>query len=202
MLLKLREEDPPAGRPDPSRYAALADDLRVEGARHGVRDVLAVSTADICVAQWVRLKCKYGCKRYGSSWCCAPETPSPEQARAVLDEYRTALLLFSTTRNADFHRENARKRRRQVQLWKGIVALERRLFLSGYYKAFALVSETCALCRECSYPDACRFPNDRRPSVESFAIDVFQTLKNVGRGFRVATNVAEEHDSYSVILLE
>jgi len=74
--------------------------------------------------------------------------------------------------------------------------------LSGYYKAFALVSECCALCKSCAYPDACRFPNEKRPSVESCAIDAFQTLKNVGRDYDLAHDLKEEYNYYSIILLE
>jgi predicted metal-binding protein len=87
-------------------------------------------------------------------------------------------------------------------VWKGTVAIERHLFLSGYYKAFALVAENCALCKDCAYPDGCRFPMDRRPSVESFSIDVFQTLKNIGREFMISRDVRDQHNYYSIILLK
>lgn len=170
--------------------------------KHGIDEILPISTREICVADWVQMKCKYGCKMFGKSWCCPPETPTAEQARALLKEYKKALLICGSTRSTQFYRDNHQKRRKQVQIWKGTVALERRLFLVGYYKAFALVAETCALCRECVYPNDCRFPMDRRPSVESFSIDVFQTLKNIGKQFEIAKDVNKEHNCYSIILLE
>jgi hypothetical protein len=43
---------------------------------------------------------------------------------------------------------------------------------------------------------------DRRPSVESFSIDVFQTLQNIGKQFEIAKDVMEEHNCYSLILLQ
>jgi predicted metal-binding protein len=180
----------------------ILEELRKLGKKYSINEIVPLSTRDISVAQWVRLKCKYGCKKYGTSWCCPPETPSPDETKALLSEYSKALLLCGTARNSAFYMDNQKKRRVQVNGWKGTVALERRLFLEGYYKAFSLVSERCALCKECGYPDECKFPMDRRPSVESCSIDVFQTLKNIGKPFEIVKNVKDEYNCYSIILLE
>ncbi len=184
------------------KQKGILDELRDLGQKYNINEIIPLNTSDICVAQWVRLKCKYGCNSYGKSWCCPPETPTPEKTEAVLKEYEKALLLCGIIRNNHFYRDDQRKRRIQISSWKGTVALERHLFLGGYYKAFSLVSEHCALCRECAYPDACRFPTDRRPSVESCSIDVFQTLSNIGKKFKLAHDVNEKYNSYSIILLE
>lgn len=172
------------------------------GQNYGIDKIVPLSTKDISVAEWVSLKCKYGCRNFGKSWCCPPETPAPERTRRLTEEYSKALLLSGTTRNDHFYREGQKKRRAQVNAWKGAVAIERRLFLAGYYKAFSLVSERCALCKECKYPHECIFPNDRRPSVEACSIDIFQTLKNMGETFHIAQEVTEENPFYSIILLE
>jgi predicted metal-binding protein len=80
--------------------------------------------------------------------------------------------------------------------------MERRLFLEGYYKAFSLVGECCALCKKCTYPLACRFPQEKRPSVESLSIDVIGTLHNLGLNSQVAVNKTEPFNYYGIILLE
>lgn len=180
----------------------LIDDLRSLGTKHGIVEIVPISVEAIAVAEWVRVKCKYGCDKFGTSWCCSPETPGPEQVRAILAEYRRALLLRATSSNQDFYRDNQRKRRKQVSSWKGTVAIERRLFLSGYYKAFALAAERCALCKNCAHPEPCRFPKDKRPSVESFSIDVFKTIENAGREFTVEDRVDAEYSCYSLVLVE
>lgn len=180
----------------------LLEKIRELGRQHNISDILPLATKDICVAHWVRLKCKYGCKNYARSWCCPPETPTPEETIALLGEYQQALLLWGKTKNSQFHTNSSKKRRIQVHIWKGTLALERWLFLAGYYKAFALVSEKCALCKECTYPEGCLFPMERRPSVESCSIDIFQTLRNIGQSFRIAIDVEEEYHCYSIILLE
>jgi predicted metal-binding protein len=180
----------------------LICELEKIGRKYNINEIVPIKAKDISVAPWVRLKCKFGCSKYGKSWCCPPETPDPEKMQIVLEGYREALLLCGTTQNGDFYRENQKKRRIQVNTWKGTLALERRLFLAGYYKAFGLVSENCALCKSCPYPRECKFPRDRRPSVESCSIDIFRTLENINRQFRIAQDVTSEYGCYSIILLE
>ena len=154
------------------------------------------------VAEWVRLKCHYGCSRFDSNWTCPPATPGPDKVRTILSEYHLALLLVGTKTCSDFYLNNGRKRISQVRCWKGTISLERMLFLEGYYKAFSLVGECCALCKECAYPENCRFPQEKRPSVESFAIDVIGTLNNLGQTSAIATRTAETYNYYGIILLE
>jgi predicted metal-binding protein len=177
-------------------------ELEELGKKFDIHEIVLLNTDDICVAPWVRLKCKYGCSKYGKSWCCPPETPDPEKMQIVLKDYREALLLCGTIKNGHFYRDNNRKRRIQVNTWKGTLVLERRLFLAGYYKAFSLVSEKCALCKSCTYPNECKFPQDRRPSIEACSIDIFQTLKNINREFQIASEVNSEYNCYGIILLE
>jgi predicted metal-binding protein len=180
----------------------LISELEKIGRKYNINEIVPIKADAITIAPWVRLKCKYGCSKYGKSWCCPPETPDPEKMQIILEGYREALLLCGTIKNGDFYRENQKKRRIQVNTWKGTLALERRLFLAGYYKAFGLVSENCALCKTCPYPRECKFPRDRRPSVESCSIDIFRTLENIGRQFKIAQDVTAEYNCYSIILLE
>jgi predicted metal-binding protein len=181
---------------------ALIQRLLTKGRSYGLNAVFPFGIDEIVVAEWVHLKCRYGCSRFNTNWCCPPATPDPDRVRAILAEYRWALLLVGSKTCADFYRDNHRKRAMQVRCWKGTVSLERMLFLQGYYKAFSLVGECCALCRECAYPDDCRFPQEKRPSVESFSIDVIGTLKNLGTTSTVASHTAETFNYYGIILLE
>jgi predicted metal-binding protein len=180
----------------------LTQRLLKKGRSYGLDAIFPFSIDKIEVAEWVHLKCRYGCNQYNTNWCCPPATPSPDKVRAILAEYSTALLLVGSTSCSDFYLNNARKRSSQVRCWKGTISLERTLFLEGYYKAFSLVGECCALCKECAYPDDCRFPQEKRPSVESFSIDVIGTLKNLGTTSTVAAETCETYSYYGIILLE
>ena len=181
---------------------SLTQRLLEKGKSYGLTAILPFIIDKIRVSEWVRLKCHYGCSRFDSNWTCPPATPGPDKVRAILDEYELALLLVGTRSCSDFYLNNGRKRTGQVRCWKGTISLERMLFLEGYYKAFSLVGECCALCKECAYPDACRFPQEKRPSVESFSIDVIGTLKNLGTTSEVATRTCETYSYYGIILLE
>ncbi len=170
--------------------------------RYGLELLVPFPAEKILVSQWVHLKCRYGCKKYNTNWCCPPATPGPETARSILGEFREALLLVGTQDCPDFYLDNGRKRAKQVRCWKGTVSLERSLFLEGYYKAFGLVGETCGLCKECAYPGDCRFPQEKRPSVESFSIDLLGTLQNLGIRPRLAQKRRDLFHYYGIILVE
>lgn len=180
----------------------LLAQLREHGENYNITSIIPFSTKEIVVAQWVHLKCSYGCTRYNKSWCCPPATPGPEKARAIIDEYSQALLLVGTQKCEEFYRDNNAKRTKQVRFWKGTVSLERLLFLEGYYKAFSLVGEACALCKQCAYPAECRFPQERRPSVESFSIDAIGTLQRLGINPQVAKHRSETYSYYGIILVK
>ncbi|MFZ0243083.1 MAG: DUF2284 domain-containing protein [Desulfobacterales bacterium] len=176
--------------------------LLENGMKYDITAVFPFSVERIIVAEWVQLKCRYGCNKYNTNWCCPPATPNSERVRKIISEYTTALLLVGTKSCSDFYRNNGRKRDGQVKGWKGTISLERMLFLEGYYKAFSLVGECCALCKECAYPADCRFPQEKRPSVESFSIDVIGTLKNLGTTSKVAMGKSATYNYYGIILLE
>lgn len=182
----------------PSLLRSLAE----KGKRYGLHSVIPIDTGQIVVAHWVHLKCRYGCKNYNTNWCCPPVTPGPEAVKVLLGEYERALLLVGTRTCPEFYLDNGRKRANQVRCWKGTVSLERTLFLEGYHKAFGLVGESCGLCKECAYPGDCRFPQEKRPSVESFSIDLFGTLRNLGISPRIAQGRKESFHYYGLILLK
>lgn len=181
---------------------ALTQRLLDKGRHYGLTAIFPFNPEKVTVAEWVRLKCEYGCSRYNTNWTCPPATPDPDRARSILSEYSLALFLVGSRNCSDFYLENSRKRASQVRCWKGTIILERMLFLEGYYKAFSLVGECCALCKECAFPDECRFPQEKRPTVESFGIDVIGTLHNLETNSKVARHKSEEFNYYSIILLE
>ncbi len=181
---------------------SLTQRLLEKSASYGLTAIFPFRIDKIVVAEWVRLKCHYGCSQYNTNWTCPPATPDPDKVRTILSEYKTALLLVGSKNCSDFYLNNGRKRISQVRCWKGTISLERMLFLEGYYKAFSLVGECCALCKQCAYPEDCRFPQEKRPSVESFSIDVIGTLKNLGTTSTIATQTCDTYDYFGIIMLE
>ena len=180
---------------------AVLQDISEKGKNYGIETIQPFSVEEFELAEWVGLKCRYGCSQFGTNWSCPPATPDLPQARAIINEYSVALLLEGSQKCTNFYLNNSKKRSEQVRYWKGTVSLERELFLHGYDKAFSLVSGSCALCKECAYPAACRFPTEKRPTIESLAVDVIGTLKNLGIDTKVARDPKELFKYYAVILL-
>ena len=193
---------PPSFRGNEPISDQLLRSLLKKHSDYGLEKIIPFSVEKIEVAEWVSLKCQFGCSQYNSNWCCPPASPDLTKVRAVLQEYSQALLLVGNRQCKDFYLDNAKRRAEKVRAWKEVVGIERQLFLEGYDKAISLVSGSCALCKKCTYPDDCRFPLERRPPIEAFSIDLIGTLKNLG----MSTPVAQETDSifnyYAMILLE
>ncbi len=176
-------------------------DISVKGKKYGIDTIKPFRVEDFELGDWVGLKCRYGCSQFGTNWSCPPATPDISQARTILSQYSFALLLVGTQKCTNFYINNSKKRSEQVRYWKGTISLERQLLLHGYNKAFSLVSGSCSLCRRCAYPEACRFPTEQRPTIESLAVDVIGTLKKLGISTHVAKDPKEFFSYYAIILL-
>lgn len=182
-------------------------------------DLKLISTEIVVVADWVRFKCRYGCRAYGRHLCCPPFAPTPEETRRVISEYRHAVLArFPAMPKLDLlpkHTHHA--------LWgsvtkmhKTIFELERRALLSGCYKAFGMGALPCTLCESCVIEEKldkgevvydldvlkCRHKDIMRPSMEACGIDVFKTLDNAGFEMKVLKDYAERLELFGMILLD
>jgi predicted metal-binding protein len=168
------------------KYVALA--------RAGGAAVAKVIPAQkVVTAEWVRLKCQFGCSGFGKRLSCPPRTPTPETTRRMLAEYRWALLFVF-----DGPRERRQRRRLQEQL----AMLERTAFLDGHYKAFGLGAGPCRLCVECDVTRRCRHPEHSRPSMESCGIDVYATCRNAGVRLEVVTCRTDQPRYVHLLLLD
>ena len=54
---------------------------------HGFVDFKWITPGDMVVAQWVRMKCTYGCPNFGKNATCPPNVPSVPDCRSFFDEY-------------------------------------------------------------------------------------------------------------------
>ena len=84
-----------------------------------------VDPHSVITAEWVRMKCQFGCPGFGTSRCCPPHTPAPDLTRKVVDSYKKAILVHRRLKKGD----------RSKDFNAIIVRLEIKMFLDGYYKA-------------------------------------------------------------------
>jgi predicted metal-binding protein len=174
----------------PTKKAKLSDGELCElvEKKAGVIEACMIRPADVETAAWVRLKCQYGCDGYGLCLVCPPFTPTPEQMRKVIDCYKRAVLIhFKPEADA-----------------KAIVAdLERKIFLSGYWKAFGLGAGPCYFCKECDVEEEqCRYPERARPSMEACGIDVFSTVRKMGLPIEVVRTTRQCPNYYGLLLID
>lgn len=153
----------------------------------GARDARIISPENVYTAEWVRMKCRYGCGGYGRRLTCPPHSPEPQRTRRMLDGYLTAVLVHAG---------------RELNMRELITKLEREAFLAGYHKAFGYASGPCQLCEQCPTDGLCRDPRRARPAMEACGINVFRTAREAGLPIRVVKNREQEPDFYGLLLLD
>jgi predicted metal-binding protein len=151
-----------------------------------------IDPCSVITAEWVRMKCQFGCPGFGMSLCCPPRTPTPEMTRKVVDSYQKAILL---------HRR-LEKGERSKLLNENMVRLEIEIFLDGYYKAWSMGSGPCRLCKECDLTTLCKHGYEARPSMEACGIDVFKTARDNGFPIEVVRTHEDERNVFGLILVE
>ena len=165
-------------RPDLNDFIRRAIEL-------GAKEAKIISADSIVTAPWVRAKCQYGCPMYGARLTCPPHSPSPEKTRAIIASFREAILVEGE----------------MMKVTPLVAALEREIFLAGYYKALAMGDGPCVQCSDCSLDEGCKFPFQARPSMEACGIDVYQTLKNNGITIEVAKTPDSPHRHHGLVLV-
>jgi len=154
----------------------------------GAAAAKVVPTSKVYTAEWVRLKCRYGCGGWGKRLTCPPYSPTPEETRRVLNEYGRGILIHCPGGN--------RKMPREI-----VPELERQIFLAGHYKAFGFASGPCHLCQRCSLK-SCAHPGQARPAMEASGIDVFATARAAGFPIEVVTSADACQNYYGLVLVE
>lgn len=158
-----------------------------------------IAADSIVVAQWVRMKCTFGCTGYGKTAMCPPNMPAVADCERFVREYTDAVLLrFSHQADnpADRHPWSA-------PINMDLLKLEREIFLRGYQKAFILLMSQCPICAECvASKDDCRNPKLARPAAEAFAIDLFSTVRASDYPITVLSDYSDVMNRYAILLVQ
>ena len=89
----------------------------------GAIEVKVIPAKTIIVAEWVRMKCQFGCDGFGQSLTCPPYSPTPDLTRRMLTYYKHAFLVHGN---------------KYTNIHAIIPKLEQEIFLDGYFKAFGM----------------------------------------------------------------
>ena len=167
--------------------------------KHRYTDFKWIQPTEIVVAQWVRMKCMFGCSGYADNASCPPNAPSVPECLQFFSEYSTAVV---------FHFEKIVDKPEDRHAWsrkvnQGLLKLEREVFLAGHEKAFLLFMDSCGICAECSSRrEDCRNPESIRPTPEGLAMDVFSTVRQVGYPIEVLIDYSQPMNRYAFLLIE
>ncbi|MDD4934124.1 MAG: DUF2284 domain-containing protein [Methylacidiphilaceae bacterium] len=166
--------------------------------KRGYADFKWIDPAKIVVAQWVRMKCVFGCGNYGKSGCCPPEVPSVEECERFFRDYEEAVVFHfakKVRKPEDRHEWSAGVNRKLREL-------EREVFLAGNRKAFLLPMDSCGLCKECTGTRRdCLNKKGARPSADAMAVDVFETVRAIGYPIEVLTDYRQTMNRYAFLLV-
>ena len=166
-------------------YRKKALEMEMDGAK-------VIDPHSVVTAEWVRMKCQFGCSGFGMSLCCPPHAPTPDQTQKVINSYEKAILVHRRLKRGE----------RSKGFNETIVRLEIEIFLNGYYKAWSMGSGPCRLCKECNPTGTCKHGYEARPSMEACGIDVFKTARDNGFPIEVVRTHEEERNLFGLILVE
>jgi predicted metal-binding protein len=154
----------------------------------GMVNAVIISPKDICFDIRAILKCRWGCEDFfhQSIRCHTRDTTYQERVE-MIKRYNHILLV---------HSNDARR------LSETVLAIEKAAFLDGYYFAFAI--RFCNLCKTCVVKDGkpCPTPDKVRPCDQSFGIDVYKTVRNLGLPCEVLRSKEATQNRYGFVLID
>jgi predicted metal-binding protein len=174
-------------------------DLEALFVERGFADFRWLDPKEIVVAQWVRMKCLYGCREYGKNAACPPNAPTVVECERFFKEYRRAAV---------FHFAKAVDRPEDRHPWSRklnleLLKLEHEVFKAGFVKAFLLFLDSCGICIECPGTRTdCKELKLSRPTADALAVDVFSTVRKLGFPIEVLSDYKQEMNRYAILLVD
>lgn len=126
------------------------------------------TTDELDFSEKVRSICKNECERYGKSWSCPPGVGSVEECKKKCLSFQHVLLYTTQAEVSDssIFSEALASRASHEEITRDMLQEMKAAGIS----CFALSGDSCQICRECAYPDACRHPDIAIPCIESYGI--------------------------------
>ena len=184
-------------------------DLEKLALERGYPEAKVIPVDAVVVEDRVHLRCMIGCPHYGKSLRCPPHTPSIDEFRKMLNDYRFAMVIklkkseISNELKAKYNLNNLEGLDRlqdqyndldkiSQELWSDffssyknalidLLELERAAFKMGFTFATVFFAGHCMLCEKCDVEKGiCCNPMIARFSAESMGINLLKTAENAG----------------------
>jgi predicted metal-binding protein len=191
----------------------------------GAADAKVIHADKVVVEDRVVLKCKVGCSNYGKTLSCPPYTPTAEEFRKIVAEYKYAVFMKFTSKaaanpeilknlNTAESDSTVTKEVKEgvAKFWanwkedkktmlQAVVDLEKAAMKEGYSLAVAFVSGTCQLCEKCNtQTKICVHPELARWSEDAVGVNVKKTAANAG--IEVKFPFAKNPESFALLLID
>jgi len=170
-------------RSDAEQYALLAAGLGADAAQ-------VVQASTVHIDERVTLKCAVPkCFGYGTCGNCPPHAPAPEQMRAAVSRYSTAVALRLDVAPEAIVRDRATIMERVAaykKVFSIVSAVESAAFYDGHHLALGLAAGSCksTFCHDVDCAvlagQKCRHNLIARPSMEAVGIDCFALAASLG----------------------
>lgn len=146
-----------------------------------------VKTADLSFENRVRLICEQECERYNTTWACPPAVGTLKECRERCQSYTYGFFFSSVAEVSDIMNMKELLDTREAH---EEITDRMQDFLKGCgYDCLVLSTESCAICKECTYPNSpCRFPDKMHPCLESHGIVVSDIVEKEGMTYGLGGN--------------
>lgn len=151
-------------------------------ARYPICEYGFLETSKIIFSERVRYICETECERYGKSWSCPPAVGTVSECRERCLAYSHVLVFTTLAQVSDtaLLKETLATRKAHEEVTRALC----RQFRDKGEDFLALSSESCELCRQCSWPEGpCRQPGQMLPCIESHGILVTESAQLCGIQF-------------------
>lgn len=130
-----------------------------------------LSAADLPFSERVRSICREECPRYGTSWACPPGVGTVEECRERCGQFDSVFVFTTIAEVTDDTNMTETLATRGAH--EAVTKQIQQVFRPYFGETLALSADSCAICRDCAYPDApCRYPNRMVPCIEGYGIVV------------------------------
>lgn len=147
-----------------------------------------LSTDELTFTERVRVICEVECPRYNKSWACPPAVGDVSECIARCKGYPNFLMISTITEVSDIANIDETLATRPDH--EAVTREVQQMLLEETNEVYVLSTESCAVCKDCAWPDApCRHKDKMFPCVESHGILVTDLAERRGMDFMVGTNL-------------
>lgn len=150
-----------------------------EAKRLGFDVAVELDAQQLVAREDVRAMCvEDKCGAYNKNWTCPPAIGSVEKCQQQMRRYKRGILLQTV---GHMHKAVDSKCYRETEQrhMKNFYALAEAI-RKVYPDALCLGAGGCRVCRQCNYPEPCRFPDKAVSGMEGYGLFVTQVCRDAG----------------------